>query len=255
LSQVFDIMEYIVSLDNVSVSYLHNKRDIHSIKDFVLKAEFMNPFIKKRVLNNIDLKVKKGEAVGILGRNGSGKSTLLRTIAGIIKPDEGTVEVNAPVSPLLSLGAGIELELTGIENIMIILAIAGRYRKSSIKETISQISDFAGLTMEQLKSPAKSYSTGMLTRLAFSAVTSFQPEILMIDEVLAVGDVGFQEKCYARIHEIIRLGATILFVSHSTADMMQLCTRGICLENGNLICDSTVEDASKTYLDLFHASI
>ena len=240
-----------IELNNVSVSYLHNKRGIYSVKDFLLKGGLFSPFEHKHVLHNINLKVYKGESLGVLGRNGEGKSTLLRTIAGIIIPDSGTCKVSIPISPLLALGAGLELELTGLENIKIYMALSGKYQKQTIKDLITQVSDFSELTMDQLKMPVKMYSSGMLSRLAFSTVMTTQPELLMIDEVLAVGDKGFQEKCKKRIHEVKQAGATVIFVSHNPDEIMEVCERGICLKEGTIICDGTSEEAGKEYTKLF----
>lgn len=242
----------VIELNNVAVSYLHNKRGIYSIKDFVLKGAFFFPFEYKQVLQDINLSIHKGESLGILGRNGEGKSTLLRTIAGIIHPTKGTCKVSIPVSPLLALGAGIELELTGIENIKIYTALSGQYHKNSIAGIIDQVAAFSELSFEQLNMPAKMYSTGMLARLAFSSVVSSQPELMMIDEVLAVGDKGFQEKCKKRIHEIKEAGATILFVSHNPDEIKEICDRGICLEKGRINYDGDAQGAVKEYLKLFN---
>ncbi len=244
-------MDPVIKLNNVSVSYLQNRKGVHSIKDFVLKASFISPFKKHRVLHNIDLEINKGDSVGILGPNGSGKSTLMRTIAGIIKPDEGFLKVGVRVSPLLALGAGIELELSGYENMRIALALSGNYNKTTRKEMIQKVTDFAELTNEQLMMPAKMYSTGMLARLAFSSVMTCQPELLMIDEVLAVGDKGFQIKCMNRIHEIIKNGATLLFISHSPNEVKEICTRGICLKEGKKIYDGSSDRAANVYTKLF----
>jgi ABC-type polysaccharide/polyol phosphate transport system ATPase subunit len=241
----------IITLKNVSVSYLQNRKGVHSVKDFILKASFISPFQKHRVLHNIDLTIKKGDSVGILGPNGSGKSTLLRTIAGIIKPDEGSVEVKVPVSPLLALGAGIEMELSGYENMRIALALSGNYSKATKVEMMEKVADFAELTKEQLRMPAKMYSTGMLARLAFSSVMTGQPELLMIDEVLAVGDRGFQKKCMARLHEIINNGATLLFISHSPSEVKAICKQGICLKEGKVIYAGDSEHAADVYNKLF----
>lgn len=243
--------ELAIELKDVSVSYLHNKRGIYSIKDFLMKGGLISPFEHKEVLKNINLQVYKGESIGIFGKNGEGKSTLLRTIAGIIVPDKGVCKVNIEISPLLALGAGLELELTGLENIKIYMALSGKYRKQTIRELIEKVADFSELTMEQLKMPVKMYSTGMLSRLAFSTVMTTQPELLMIDEVLAVGDKGFQDKCKKRIHEVKTAGATILFVSHNPSEIMEICERGICLKNGNILCDSTSTIAAKEYNNLF----
>ncbi|MEI6124439.1 MAG: ABC transporter ATP-binding protein [Bacteroidota bacterium] len=244
-------MNPVIKLDNVSVSYLQNRKGVHSIKDFVLKAAFISPFQKHRVLHNINFTVQKGDSVGILGPNGSGKSTLMRTIAGILKPDQGTLQVGVRISPLLALGAGIELELSGYENMRIALALSGNYTKTTRKEMIQKVTDFAELTHEHLLMPAKMYSTGMLARLAFSCVMTGQPELLMIDEVLAVGDLGFQKKCMNRIHEIIKNGATLLFISHSPREMKELCKRGICLKDGKKIFDGNSAKAADVYNKLF----
>lgn len=240
-----------IELQDVSVSYMHNRRGIYSIKDFVLKGGLFSPFEFKTVLQEINLTIYKGESLGILGRNGEGKSTLLRTIAGIIAPSKGTCQVNIPVSPLLALGAGIELELTGIENIKIYTALSGHYSKSTIAALIDQVASFSELSMEQLNMPTKMYSTGMLARLAFSSVVTSDPELMMIDEVLAVGDKGFQEKCKRRIHEIKKSGATILFVSHNPDEVKEICERGVCLEHGKISCDGTADEAINHYLNLF----
>ena len=244
-------MQRIIKLTDVSVSYLQNRKGTHSVKDFMLKASFISPFQKHKVLHHINLEVYKGDAVGILGPNGTGKSTLLRTIAGILKADTGKVEVCVPVSPLLTLGAGIELELSGYENMKIALALTGNYSKATRKEMIEKVSDFAELTKEQLKMPAKMYSTGMLARLAFSSVMTAQPELLMIDEVLAVGDRGFQKKCMNRIHEILKNGTTLLFISHSPDEVKEICNRGICINDGRIITDGSAKEAAEVYSRLF----
>lgn len=241
-----------IELKDVSVCYLHNKRGIYSIKDFVTKGGLFSPFDKKQILTGINLKINKGECVGIVGRNGEGKSTLLRTIAGIIKPTQGICKVNIEMSPLLTLGAGLELELNGIENIKIYTALSGHYDKKTINEYIDSVASFSELSMEQLKQPTKMYSTGMLARLAFSSVVVTQPQLMMIDEVLAVGDKGFQEKCKKRILEIKNAGATILFVSHNSDEILELCERSICIEHGRISVDGKSEEVMKHYLNLFN---
>ena len=240
-----------IELNQVCVSYINNRRGIYSVKDFVLKGGLFSPFEYKSVLTDINLIIYKGESVGIFGRNGEGKSTLLRTIAGIITPTSGTVKVDVTISPLLALGAGIELELTGIENIKIYSALSGNYDKKTINFVIDNIANFSELSIEQLKMPTKMYSTGMLARLAFSSVVSSQPELMLVDEVMAVGDKGFQEKCKKRIFEIKQAGATILFVSHNPDEVMEICERGVCLENGKISYDGSSEEAAKTYIKLF----
>ncbi len=240
-----------IELKDVSVSYLHNKKGIHSLKDFFTKGAFISPFEKKVVLKDVNLRVFEGQSLGILGRNGEGKSTLLRTIAGIMKPDKGICEVHVEISPLLALGVGLELELTGIENIKIYLALSNSYSSTTIKSKIDEIASFSELSLEQLKLPIKMYSTGMLSRLAFSTVMATEPKLLMIDEVLAVGDKGFQEKCKKKIHEIKKSGATILFVSHNPDEVLEICERGICLKEGRVICDGSSQQAVDEYNKLF----
>jgi ABC-type polysaccharide/polyol phosphate transport system ATPase subunit len=242
----------VIDLKSVTVSYLHNKRGIYSVKDFVLKGGLFSPFENKIVLHDINLSIFKGESVGIMGRNGEGKSTLMRTIAGIIIPVMGACKVTIEISPLLALGAGLELELTGLENIKIYMALSGNYNKKTIAGLIDNVAAFSELSLEQLKMPVKMYSTGMLSRLAFSSVTVIQPELLLIDEVLAVGDRGFQVKCRNRIAQIQKAGATVLFVSHSPEEVMEICERGICLEKGTIYCDGTSKEAADAYNKLFN---
>jgi ABC-type polysaccharide/polyol phosphate transport system ATPase subunit len=244
-------MDYAIKLNDVSVSYLQSRKGVNSVKDFLLKASFIKPFIRHEVLHHINLDIHKGQSVGILGPNGSGKSTLLRTIAGIIKPDKGVVDVTIPLSPLLSLGAGTELELSGYDNIKIALVLAGYYRRKTRREMIEKVAEFAELTNEQLKKPAKMFSTGMLARLTFSCILVHQPDLLMIDEVFSVGDKGFQLKCVKRIHEIIENGATLLFVSHNPDEVKRICKRGICLKDGVLIFDGDVDSAANVYNNMF----
>ncbi|PLX07988.1 MAG: teichoic acid ABC transporter ATP-binding protein [Marinilabiliales bacterium] len=244
-------MEKVISLENITVSYLQNKNGIESVKDLLLKTPFRKPFQKYVVLKDFNLSVNKGESLGILGPNGCGKSTLLRTIAGIIIPDTGKINVTAKISPLLALGAGVELELTGYENIKIALALTGNYQRKDRKELIEKVAEFSELSTKHLKMPAKKYSSGMLARLSFSSIITNQPELLMIDEVLAVGDQGFQKKCKTRIHQIIEDGATMLFVSHNPNEVTELCTRGICIKDGKTIFDGNSMEAADIYRGLF----
>ncbi|HOY31062.1 MAG TPA: ABC transporter ATP-binding protein [Bacteroidales bacterium] len=244
-------MDYAIKLDNVTVSYLQSRNGVTSVKEFLLKASFIKIFKKHQVLHDFNLEISKGESIAFLGPNGCGKSTLLRTIAGIVVPDKGTVDVRIPVSPLLSLGAGVELELTGYDNIRIALVLSGNYHRKTRREMIDRIAEFAELSREQLKKPAKMFSTGMLARLTFSSLMVNQPELLMIDEVLAVGDWGFQMKCKKRIHEIIDNGATLLFVSHNPKEAIELCKRGICIIEGKKIFDGNIDEAADIYNKLF----
>jgi len=237
----------IISVDNVHVSFWQNNVGVYSIKDLITLRK--SPFKSKTILNNISVEVKRGESLGILGRNGSGKSTLLRTIAGIIKPDKGRVVVNGTFAPILAIGAGIELELTGYENISMLLALYGTQKKDT--NVINNIKEFSELSDEVLRMPVKQYSSGMSARLAFSISLANDSDILIIDEVLAVGDQGFQAKCQEKIYQIKKQGKTILFVSHFPGDVAKICDKAILLENGEMSHSGNALDICNKYSQLF----
>ncbi len=238
----------LISFDNVTVSFWQNNMGIHSIKD--LATQRKNPFTNKVILRNISFEVKRGECMGVLGRNGSGKSTLLRTIAGLIKPKEGTVKINGTFAPILAIGAGLELELTGYENMELLLSLYGRPRKGKT-DVIKSIAEFSELSEEALRMPAKRYSSGMLARLAFSISVANDADILIIDEVLAVGDQGFQQKCMRKIFDIKAEGKTILFVSHFPEDVQKICNKAILLDGGTLVHSGTAVEICEKYNQLF----
>lgn len=237
----------IISVNNVCVHFWQNNVGVYSIKDLITHRK--SPFTNKPILHNISVEVKKGESLGILGRNGSGKSTLLRTIAGIIKPDQGSVTVNGSFAPILAIGAGLEPELTGYENISLLLALYGTSRKNS--NAVENIREFSELSHEVLLMPVKQYSSGMVARLAFSISLANDSDILIIDEVLAVGDQGFQAKCMSKIYSIRDEGKTILFVSHFPDDVTKICNKAILLENGQLIHSGNSVDVCNHYKKLF----
>jgi ABC-type polysaccharide/polyol phosphate transport system ATPase subunit len=224
-----------------------NNVGVYSLKDLITKRK--SPFKSKTILNNINVEVFRGQSLGIVGRNGSGKSTLLRTIAGIIKPQKGTITVNGTFAPILAIGAGLELELTGYENISMLLALYGT--KNSQGNSIEKISEFSELTDEVLAMPVKQYSSGMVARLAFSISLANDSDILIIDEVLAVGDQGFQAKCMEKIYEIKRQGKTILFVSHFPDDVLKICETAILLENGRITHAGDAKEICNNYKKLF----
>ena len=241
----------VIELDNITVSYLQNRYGFDSIKDLFLKSSFKNPFNRYIVLKDFDLTIEKGETLGVLGFNGCGKSTLLRTIAGIVIPDNGTVKVNCPITPLLSLGAGIEMEYTGYENIELALTLSQNYNRNAKKELVEKVVDFSELSHKDLKKPAKMYSTGMLARLSISPVLIINPQLLMIDEILSVGDIGFRNKCKNRLNEMVTNGITLIYVSHIPEEILELCNRGICIKDKHLIFDGDIEEAIKIYRNLF----
>ncbi|MGG4034631.1 ABC transporter ATP-binding protein [Paenibacillus cisolokensis] len=236
-----------VSIRNVSMCFNLQIEKIDSLKEYFVKI------IKGQVsykefwaLNNISFDIYKGEVFGLVGLNGAGKSTLLKVIAGVLKPTEGKVSVNGTIVPLIELGAGFDMELSARENIYLNGAILG-YRKQFIDEKFDEIVDFAE-TREFLDVPLKNYSSGMLARIAFAISTVVEPDILIVDEILAVGDYKFQEKCMNRISNMLDRGVTVIFVSHSASQVKQLCSRVAYLEKGSLIEVGPTEDVMKKYL-------
>lgn len=199
-------------------------------------------------MNNLDLTVKKGEVLGILGRNGAGKSTLLKMITGVVVPTSGELNVNGKISSLLELGTAFNSELTGEENIYQHGQVMGLTREE-IEETKQDIIDFADIG-DHLYQPVKTYSSGMFARLAFACAINVNPDILIVDEVLSVGDMAFQLKCFKKFQQFKEKGKTILFVSHSIADVLENCTRVIILNSGSKIFDGDTKEGVETYKKL-----
>jgi lipopolysaccharide transport system ATP-binding protein len=199
-------------------------------------------------LNDISFEVKQGEAVGIIGRNGAGKSTLLKILSRITKPTTGRFEINGRVSSLLEVGTGFHPELTGRENIYLNGTILGMKRRE-IKSKFDEIVAFSGVE-NFIDTPVKHYSSGMKVRLAFSVAAHLEPEILIIDEVLAVGDAEFQKKCLGKMEDVTGQGRTVLFVSHNMGAVKKLCQKGILIVNGNISLDSTSSAVIEKYLQM-----
>lgn len=199
-------------------------------------------------LKDISFEIRAGEAVGIVGRNGSGKSTMLKIIAGVYKPSAGRAEVNGTVGPLIELSAGFQPEMTGRENIIMNGLILGLSRREiqSREEAIVQFAELGDF----IDSPIKQYSTGMVMRLAFGIAAEVDPDILLIDEILAVGDAAFQRKCIARIEEFRGRGKTLIFVSHAIQSVIQLCPRALLLHKGELVADGPVQEIAERYDEL-----
>jgi ABC-type polysaccharide/polyol phosphate transport system ATPase subunit len=225
-------------------------RVIHERPDTV--RELFAKFLRKPVnyhdfeaVSHISFNIKKGEMVGLIGRNGSGKSTLLKMIAGVYRPTSGEIRVEGTVAPLIELGAGMHPELTGRENIMLNGLLMG-YTKSQMVEREQRIIDFADIG-DFISAPVKQYSSGMYMRLAFSVATEVDPDVLLIDEILAVGDFAFQEKCFDRLKRFRAAGKTILMVTHSVNQVVDLCGRGILLEKGRILFDGNPAEAVELY--------
>jgi len=199
-------------------------------------------------LKNVSADIRQGEVAGIIGRNGAGKSTLLKIISRITGPTEGTIELKGRVASLLEVGTGFHPELTGRENIFLNGVILGM-KRAEIKARFDEIVDFADVE-EFLDTPVKRYSSGMYVRLAFAVAAHLEPEILIVDEVLSVGDIQFQKKCLGKMQEIsTKAGRTVLFVSHNMSAISNLCARGILLDHGKLIYSGTAKDTVKIYLE------
>ena len=199
-------------------------------------------------LKGVSFEVHEGESWGIIGTNGSGKSTLLKAISGILSPYKGSVSINGSISPLIELGAGFDGNMTARENVFLNGCVLG-YSKAYIKEKFDEIIDFAELR-EFLDVPIKNFSSGMAARLGFAIATTVKPDILICDEVLAVGDFKFQEKCEKRMGELLSGGTTLLFVSHSTDQVKRLCKNAIWLDHGAIRMIGNSEDVCNAYINI-----
>jgi ABC-type polysaccharide/polyol phosphate transport system ATPase subunit len=222
-------------------------------KNYSIKEAFIAFFDKKRrikksefwALKNISFNVEKGEVVGLIGSNGAGKSTLLKVVSGVMKPTKGKVEVKGVISPMIELGAGFDLELTARENIYLNGSILG-YSKKFINDKFNEIVDFSELK-DFLDVPVKNFSSGMIAKLAFSIATVVDPEILIVDEILSVGDIKFQEKSKNKMLEMIKGGTTVLYVSHSLESIKELCDKVIWIEHGEMIKMGKTKEICEEY--------
>ena len=224
-----------INIKNVSMKF-----NLGIEKEFSIKQAFINFFLRKKkkkeefwALSNVDFHIGKGEVVGLIGSNGAGKSTLLKVVSGVMKPTSGKVTVNGVISPMIELGAGFDPNLTARENIYLNGAILG-YSKKFLDEKFDDIVEFSELR-EFLDVPVKNFSSGMTAKLAFSIATIVNPEILIVDEILSVGDIKFQEKSKNKMMEMIKGGTTVLYVSHSLQSIKDLCTKVVWLEHGKVI--------------------
>ena len=234
--------EPIITFDNVSKTYILYKNDQERFKALFFKPK--NPKTNK-ALNGVTLNIYPGESVGIVGDNGAGKSTLLKMITGVTFPDEGSVTVKGKVAALLELTAGFSNEMTGRENIYLKGYILG-LEDSYINEIEERIIDFAQLG-DYIDQPVRTYSSGMKMRLGFAINVNIEPQILVVDEALAVGDASFKKKCKAKINDIIKSGTTVLFVSHSADSVKEICKRAIYLKKGQVVFDGSTEETLKVY--------
>ena len=226
-------MQSKIIFQDVSVRYRLPKERIRTFKEFAIQSLFRKvEYEEFWVFDDITFHIAPGEVMGIVGRNGAGKSTLLKLVARVMKPVKGHVEVNGKVTPLLELGAGFDYELTGQENIYLFGSILGISRKEMNKK-LGKIVEFSELG-DFIDSPLRTFSSGMVTRLGFAVATALDPDILLLDEILAVGDAGFQQKCLEVIHNFRDSGVTILFVSHNPTQMRTLCDKVVWLDGGKV---------------------
>lgn len=222
-----------IKVDHVSMKYIITHDRIKSLKEYaVAMVKRKLKFEDFWALKDVSFEVNKGEVVGIIGRNGAGKSTLLKVISGILRPTEGSAICSGSIVPMLELGSGFDHDLTGRENIFLNGAILG-YSKEFLENKYEEILEFSEL-QRFIDMPIRNYSSGMLMRLAFSIATVVNPEILIVDEILAVGDAAFQEKSKARMMELMSGGTTVLFVSHGLEQIREMCNRVVWLDGGTI---------------------
>lgn len=237
-----------IKAEHVSVKYLMTYDRIKSMKEYLVQlVKGKIQYEEFWALRDASFEVKKGEVLGIIGHNGAGKSTLLKVISGILKPTEGSVQINGTIVPMLELGSGFDFDLTGRENVFLNGAILG-YSEQFLKEKYEEIVAFSELG-QFIDVPLRNYSSGMVMRLAFSIATVVNPDVLIVDEILAVGDADFQEKSKKRMLELMGGGTTVLFVSHSLPQIREMCNNAIWLEHGQMrLCGDvqTVCDAYET---------
>ncbi len=241
-----------IDVDNITIRFNLASQKVDNLKEYfvkLLKRELM--FSEFLAVKDLSFKVHEGEALALIGTNGSGKSTTLKAISGILKPYKGNITINGSVAPLIELGAGFDPELSARENIYLNGCVLGHTEKF-MKEHFDEIVEFAEIG-DFLDSPLKNYSSGMRARLGFAVATMVKPEILIVDEILAVGDIKFRQKCETRMKEMLSGGTTLLFVSHSVDQVKRLCDKAIWLDKGVLrmqgdakqVCDAYVAEMKK----------
>lgn len=243
--------ETVIKVQNVGMEFNLSQEKVDNLKEYFIK------FIKRELnfqsfwaLKNISFEAEKGDKIGFVGLNGAGKSTLLKLIAGVMKPKEGNIQVKGRISPLLEIGAGFDPDYTGRENIFLNGALLG-YSKEFLESKFDEIVEFSEIG-DFIDVPLKNYSSGMRARLGFSIATMVNPQILILDEVLSVGDLGFQEKSEKKMNSLLNSGATVLFVSHSPQQVKRLCNKAIWLEKGKIIKQGPADEICDMYMESIH---
>ena len=239
-------MDSIITVDNVSVHFRMDKNRTTSLKEWVVSfLKGKQQYEEFHALENVTFDVKRGEIFGVIGRNGAGKSTLLKVVSGIYKPTSGKAVSAGRIAPMLELGSGFDQELSGHDNIFLNGAILG-FSEDFLKEKYDEIVAFSELG-EFIHQPIKTYSSGMMMRLAFSVATIVEPEILIVDEILAVGDASFQQKSRARMLELMQGGTTVLFVSHTMSQIREMCDRVLWLDHGTVKMIGPTQEVCDAY--------
>jgi lipopolysaccharide transport system ATP-binding protein len=242
-----------LSVDDVSVRYTVPHQRIPTLKEFAIRwLRGQVEWREHRALDGVSLAVRKGESVAIIGRNGAGKTTLLKVIARVLRPRTGRVAVHGRLVPLLELGAGFDPELSGRENVFLNGAMLGHPRRY-MAQRYEHIVDFAELE-EFIDAPLRTYSTGMVARLGFAIATDVEPDVLLLDEVLSVGDVGFQQKCMERMNAFREQGVTFILVSHALPTVRQLCQRAVWIDAGRIVMDGPAAEVTQAFAEQMHAA-
>lgn len=250
-SDIATIEDYAIEVNDVTMVFNMASEQLNSLKEYFIKIAKHELFFEEfKALKNISFKIKRGETVGLVGTNGSGKSTMLKVIAGVLEPTSGNCVVRGNIAPLIELGAGFDYELTARENIYLNGALLG-YTKEFLDSKMEEIIEFAELE-DFMDMPLKNYSSGMTARIAFAIATITEPDVLIVDETLSVGDVFFQKKCEKRIKHFVDSGdVTVLLVSHSMDQVERICERAIWIEKGDMRMDGPVEDVCQAYREQF----
>lgn len=238
-----------IKVDNVSILFNLNSEKVDNIKEYFIKliTRKLN-YTEFWALNDISFTVEKGDRVGVLGFNGAGKSTLLKVIAGVLKPTKGSVKVEGVIAPMLELGAGFDMNYSGKENIFLYGATMG-YSRKFIESKYDEIVEFSELG-DFINVPVKNYSSGMRARLGFAIATAVEPEVLILDEVLSVGDAKFRQKSEAKVRSMFDKGITVLFVSHSTQQVLNICNKAIIIDKGKLIAQGDAKEICEKYNEM-----
>lgn len=234
-----------IRVDGVGIRFRRNRGGRRSFKDLLSSRDRRSRPGEFWPLRNVSFTVEAGEAIGVVGRNGQGKSTLLKLVAGVVLPDEGTVKVNAGVAPLIEITGGFVNDLTVRDNVYLTAGLHGM-SKRQIDDRFDEIIDFAEIG-DFIDTPYKHLSSGMKVRIAFSVIAQLEEPVILVDEVLAVGDRAFREKCYRRIEQMLEGGRTLFFVSHNEKDLRRFCTRGLYLDKGALVLDASIGDVLDRY--------